>query len=385
MTALNNPIVVAPWPPHLSMYGIVPAHASSLTDASGEYVDYIGQVYWDGEAASKVVSSAGGGVLFRTGAVTWANSASRYTVSIQDVDATGVGDPGRGDGTDDVYKTLVQGTDTLTANTATTVSFGTGTKTIAHGDLVAIRFAFTTVGGADLVNISNQTNNYSGAFPFVTTFLGGAISYTQTRYPNVAILADDGTVGWLAGATLIDTITQRAFDSGTASADEYGSIFQLPYACDICGLCFVGRCNGVSGGSFKGILYSDPLGTPVKEKTTFTAKEDQISTNSTNSLWMMMFASAFTISANTNYALTLQPQDATGDITVYEYAVSTTGMKTFRGGGGTWSKGTRLNDTGALAQTTTSVMTVGALVSNIATGGGAAGMQYRNVMRGNLG
>src|SRR5687768_973556 len=99
----------------------------------------VGHVYWEGRAASKTISSSGGAIMFRAGAVTFANGSTTLDVGIQDVDSAN-GPVVRGDGTFDVKKTHQGGTDTINATAFNTISMATGSKTITHGDLVAVVF-----------------------------------------------------------------------------------------------------------------------------------------------------------------------------------------------------------------------------------------------------
>src|SRR3990172_6421351 len=150
----------------LIMYNGYGQTSSGTLDAAGEKIVFIGRMYLEGGPGSKTISSAGGKIDWRTSAVTWATPGSALRVGIADVDLT-KGPPGRDDGTFDVRKDLVQGTDSLASNTWVSTAMDTGTKTIAHGDLVAIVFELTATLGVDSVQVAKtNNNNISYMMPF---------------------------------------------------------------------------------------------------------------------------------------------------------------------------------------------------------------------------
>src|SRR3990172_9084696 len=170
--------------------------SSGTLDAVGEKINFIGRVYLEGGPGSKTISSAGGKIDWRTATVTWATPGSTLRVGIADVDLTN-GPPGRDDGTFDVRKDLVQGTDSLASNTWVSTAMATGTKTIEHGDLVSIVFELTATLGVDVVTVNKvNNNNVSYNMPFVSTFLGGVWA-SGIGTPCAVITFDDATLGFL--------------------------------------------------------------------------------------------------------------------------------------------------------------------------------------------
>src|SRR5262249_14397409 len=130
------------------------AFTSATIDASGEMVAYIGRaVIQGGPGTTKTLNNTGSSAIsFRTGTVTWAASGTTVRVGIQDVHATtgpvarpvedwSTGSPPYGD--------LVQGTDALSSNTWTSRTITAGSRSISHGDLIAVVFDMTTRNGAD--------------------------------------------------------------------------------------------------------------------------------------------------------------------------------------------------------------------------------------------
>lgn len=352
--------------PYLADSIASPAFVSTALTTAGWYVDFIGHVYWKGAPASKTISSAGGKISLRFGAVTFANGGTNLRIGIQDVSAL-LGPPGRGDGNHDVSADLVGGTDTITANAARQTAMETGSKSIAHGQLIAIRSELTTVAGGDSVAVSYYDTNITPNYPFVTV---NSSSLTSPGAIPIALLeADDGTIGWLIGTRLIDSITTRTFDSGTAGADEYSSILQSPDQWKIAGICFHGRF-AVPDGECKAIIYSSPLGTPVVEKEV-TIDTNKVSTNAANGRVDVLFPSLYTMPANTKIALALMPLDVSGDAVVMEFGLGSAinGRKVpfeHDGFNFQWSKGTRLDGTGAFTEDGDSIMMIGPILAGIA-------------------
>lgn len=345
------------------------ASASALIDAAGETCDIYGFVHWDGEPASaKTVSSAGGKITIRFAAVTFADAGTTLRIGIQDVDPA-AGPPARGDGTHDVSADLVGGTDTITANAPRETAMETGSKSIAHGDLICIRAELISRVSPDSLQVNNLTNVFQGQ-PYGVTLNS---TTDASAMPTALITADDGTVGWIDGGVFYDSITQRNFDSTTATADEYASIITFPIGMDVAGYWFHGRMF-TADGLVKCILYTDPLGTPVIA-TSVTIDTNRLTTNSFGGLNRAMFPAAVNIPANTKFAVSVQPQDAIGDCLVSELLLGSTitgRTLPFRTLGGTWSKGTRLDATGALTEDVNSIMMIGPVINaiDIPAGGG---------------
>ena len=231
-------------------------------DAAGEKVAQYGHVYIANRpSGAKTLSSSGGKLHVRTGAVTWATAGTTLRVGIQDV-ATGAGPPIQPDGTFDVYDDLVQGTDSLSSATWTTITMSAGSKSITHGDLIALVCDMTARNGSDSVIITGLDTDKSNV-PGSSTF-GTAWGYGADTAPNCIIEFDDGTLGWFdetgfPGAT---TSTQENWQDST-NPDERGNIFRVPWSCDIDGLHLAPETPASASADAQINLYSDPFGTPT--------------------------------------------------------------------------------------------------------------------------
>lgn len=376
---LNSPMPLKPAGFNTPQQGVTPALTANLIDAAGEYVDFMGHVIWDGQPASaKTVSSAGGKVYWRTGAVTWTTAGTTLRISIQDIDGATL--IPRGDGTDDVYLDIVQGTTALAATTNYTggaqASFTNGSKSIAHGDLICIRFRIAAHVSTNLVNIIARNSIRGAGWPAVSHNTASVAAVLAI--PNVMLVADDGTVGWIDGSGFLGALTSRTFDSGTGTADEYGNAFSIPFGIEVIGAEVFQSVAVGTGTGYDVNLFTGSAASPTKSRTRVVDQQHHAgATVATSNFYNRhIFASPIQLAANEWFAITARPQDTNSDLIHYEYAYPVAGCeKAFAVMGGTMQKVTRLNDAGALTQDANSViMSVVPLISGIdvPSGGGLA-------------
>lgn len=344
----------------------IPAFNSGLVlDAAGEMAAYIGHVWFpEGPGTVKTVSSAGGAIQFLTGTLTWATAGTTVRVGLQDVSAS-LGPPAQPDEvwTGEPYKELVQGTDALSADTWTTATISTGSRSIEHGDLIAVVFDMTVRNGADSVivkglNIPAQHHRPVGALK-----TGGTWNTTNTVLPNVVITCDDGTLASIDGSIPVSAVTTRTYNTGS-TPDEYGNIIALPFDCEIDELyCVVDPDN-----EFELNLYNEALATPnqLHERVV-----DPNQVTSTSARPMTVMLAQHVLAAGTNYAVTIRPTTASS-VSTYEFTVSTANHLKFYPGGTNVYKCTRSNDTGAFTVDTTSRILCGLKISKVDDGAAAA-------------
>src|SRR3990172_7317285 len=353
----------------LVMYNGYGQTSSGNLDAVGEKAVFIGRMYLEGGPGSKTISSAGGKIDWRTASgVTWATAGSTLRVGIADVDLVN-GPPGRDDGTFDVYKDLVQGTDSLANATWVSTAMATGTKTIAHGDLVAIVFELTVRNGADAVTV-NKTNNNNVAYmlPFVSTFLGGVWA-TSVGAPCAVVTFDDGTLGFLDYSLAQKTTTNTSFDVNSA-ADEVCCIFELPGPVTVDAL-WARAGEDVAGGDFELILYSDPLGTPTVIET-ITIDADTTQATGASDFIFCPLTVLRTLSKDTKYAVAVRPTTA-NNVNIQVITFDVEAFKKCWPGGIKTQKGTRADQTGAFTASTTEIALAGVRIRSIDDGAGGAG------------
>jgi len=340
---------------------------STVMDAVGESTAYIGTLHLStGAGTSKVISSAGGKIYFANQTVVFANAGSNLRVGIQDVGATGIED-----GTFDVFADLVPGTDTVASDTFATATMSSGTKTIADGDLIAVVIEWTARAGTDAVR-PQRNDPVATNFPYCTIDTGAGPA-KSTTLPICTIEFDDGTIGHFGPTTGLFVGTPVTFNSGS-TPDEYALIFQVPFSCEIGGLAaFIGDIDAGDDGEL--ILYSDPLGTPVAERT-FVHDGDfagQVAAVASLSVFPI---TPFTLLINTNYAVAYRPTN-TNNRVLGLFVIPTAASRAVFAFGTTAQGGTRTNQTGAFGSlSSTSIPAMGICITKLPddAGGGSGGV-----------
>lgn len=234
-------------------------------DAANEAAIFIGRIETSDLGSHTIDTTGSSSIGWRSNALTFANAGTTVKVGIAPVD-TANGPPARASNAADVISFDVAASFTgggggITANAWQTSVPTTGTKTIANGDLVAIAVQMTARGGADSVVVGTFSTGLSHR-PTSTTFLSAAYSGTGGSASNQIICFSDGAFGWISGGLVLSTVTAQTFNSGSATK-EYGQLFKLPFPAKIFGI--YGWLDPDADTDF--ILYSDPTGTPVPEKT----------------------------------------------------------------------------------------------------------------------
>lgn len=286
-------------------------------NAAGESYGVIGRVRIPGNATGKVISAAGSGQIgWNPGGVTWATAGTTIRIGIQDVD----GSTGLEDGTFDVFRDLVQGTDALTGSVLRADTMGSGTKTLSDGDLIAIVIEMTVRNGADSVQVQGTvgpTGMADGNFGFGLPYGSidtGALAKSATNLLYAVIKFDDGTYGAIHGVspgrTAVGTLQTI---NTTTNPDEICGTFTVPFKCQICGIgMYAASIAGTDG--FEMILYTDPLVTPVAT-VTVTADPDVVGGSATQGPHLYPITPT-TLSPGVTYGVALRPTTA-NSINVY--------------------------------------------------------------------
>lgn len=364
----------------LCPYPIVASTVASVMDAAGESCAAVGHVHLStGPGTSKVLSSSGGKIYFRATAATFSDGSTNLRVGVNDVGATGLED-----GTHDAYGDWVGGTDTISTTALNAVAIETGSKTITHGDLIAIVVEMTARGGADSVSVATL-GSAEQLLPYGTIDTGSGPTKTN-RFMPATIEFDDGTLGWLdyasshAPSFALWQSTHAAFNTGT-TPDEIALVFQVPFKAAAVGL--FALIGGVAAADdFEVILYSDPLGTPVAERT-FVQDSDLLSPGGV--YWSRSFTSAYTLNINTNYAIAVRPTTANSISLHYvDFGSGNGHLRNATMLGTNWSQYSRSDQTGAFAsQDTTKLPCVGIRLHQLSddvSAGGGGGRRPRLVM-----
>jgi hypothetical protein len=271
-------------------------------DAATEKIAAIGSVHWYGRPAStKTLSSAGGKIHFRTGSVTWATAGTTLRVGIQDLQGDGSGaSVAQPDGTFDVYDDLVQGTDALSANAFVTATMSSGTKSIAHGQLLAVVFDLTVRNGADSIIMMALTAQTKGFSPCHNNYVGSWAATATGNCPIILLEADDGTLGIFAGC-LFGVSASTSLSSST-TPDEIALVFQVPWEIEI-GSLWTGIAPDLATHDWRLRLYSNPLGTPTALATVDGYGEQ--GTGDTDERWGGFSIAPQVIRPNIDYAIAI--------------------------------------------------------------------------------
>lgn len=280
------------------------AATSVLQDAANEAAIMYGYVITDDGGSHTIDTTGSSSLGWRTGAVTFANAGTTFKVGLAAADLAN-GPPGRAANvanviTFDVSKSMTGGGGGVTANAWQEHVPDAGTKTVANGDLVAFCTQMTALGGADLVNTSAGTNGVNLGVPGMTSFVGGAYAATASGVPNCLITFSDGHYGWIAGIPPFSSATAQTWNSGSATK-EYGNIVQFPFPVKVYGIWSMFQMTADC--SF--VLYSDPLGTPVAEKT--VAVDANAFTATSVRPMQVLFPSPYTATPNQPLAVIAKP------------------------------------------------------------------------------
>jgi hypothetical protein len=322
-------------------FGVLTGSSVTTMDAAGESCALIGYVNLStGPGTSKVISSAGGGFIhWPAGTATFANGTTNVRVGINDVSA------GLEDGTHDVYGDLTGGGGGITASTMNRTAMTSGTKTIAHGDLIAVVVEMTARGGADAVQVTRSPITNGALVPYGTHDIGSGVVRGLTSVMRCAIEFDDGTLGWFDGCLGCLLAAQSAFSSGSVP-DEYALVFTLPFRASVSGLWAVMNATAQPD-DYEFNLYSDPLGTPVAERT-FTQDADIGDVTTGGQIFSRPFTSAYILEPNTVYAIAMRPTTA-NTLGFYTMSFGTNGANIRKATalGANWSMYSRTDQTGA--------------------------------------
>lgn len=296
--------------------------ASSSLGAAGRQVHLIGQVYLENPTGgSKTISSSGGIIAWRTPSVPiFSNAGTQLDIGIQDLDMTISATPARGDGTMDVSATLIGGTDSLGSSGTKEIAMETGSKTISHGDFIAVAFNMVSRGGSDSVPVSaSQQGDYTDGtrvIPCVSTVTSGTWSTLTNGTPQVTIVFDDGTVGWLVEALPPVSQSNISYNSGS-TPDEIGNYIKLKTKIRIVGFVFENIASNNSA-TFDICVYTDPLGSPSLAASK-SIDPDQMGTSAGTAIYML---STPLVIGPGEISVTLKPT-TTNNITAYYYQVLT--------------------------------------------------------------
>jgi hypothetical protein len=287
--------------------GVLTSHnnlvtGSINTDAANEALIAIGYAITSDGGSHTIDTTGSSSIGWRTGSVTFANGSTEFKVGVAPV-KTDEGPPARAAHTTDVIDFDVAASFTGGGGGVTTGAWQTsvpttGTKTIANGALIAICWQMTARGGADIVPIAIGPAVTPHHRPTLTGFTGGSYA-ALTSLPNAIITFSDGATCHLLGTDLYSTLNTRTWNG--SGGQEYGQLFNLPFPYKVYGI--YGWLDPDADCDI--VLYSDPLGTPVAEKTiSIDANAVAIAAGRR---FEVAFAAPYSVAANTDIAAVFTP------------------------------------------------------------------------------
>lgn len=290
-------------PGPLSLHTIPALSGGTTLDAAAEAAIYVGHIFTSDGASHTIDTTGSSSLGWLTAAVTFANAGTTVKVGLATIDAAN-GPPSRATNvanviTFDVSKSLTGGGGGITGSAWQNHVPDAGTKTIAHGDLVCFAVQMTARGGVDSVIANWEAQAQSTGFAAVTGFTGGSYA-SSNGIPHAIITFSDGAIGYFMGGANQVTINTRTWSSASATK-EYGQLYKLPFPMKVHGL----FAWAAPSADFDAVLYSDPLGTPVAEKT----RSIDLNTAQTSSgrKMFMPFASPYAVSANQEIGAVIKP------------------------------------------------------------------------------
>jgi hypothetical protein len=290
----------------------------------------IGQIWWEGGGSHTVDTTGSSSIGWSNGNGTFNNAGTSYKVGLASVDMSNgpVGRPVNSTGTPtlDVAAVYTGGGGGVTSNVWNESVPTTGTKTIAHGDLVAVCMYMATRGGSDNVQVRCiNTPGFNTSLPQVGIYSAGFSP--QNVLTNCAIRASDGTRGYFIGGQMLVGANTQSWNN-TSTPKEYGNIIQVPYPCKAYGaICFAGV-----GADFDLVLYEDPFGTPTSRAS--VSIDSNTVWSSGTSILEAMFTTGFgfTLAANTPYAISMKPTTAS-NMNLSYFTFGNSGLQTSVPGG----------------------------------------------------
>jgi hypothetical protein len=297
-----------------------------LLDADEEEVQIIGRCKING-GGSKTFGTSGSAIGWLGGTSITFQAVATLRVGVKkaaSIDAAN-GPAARatiGAAAFDVYDDLVGGVDTISSSTWRNDAMSAGTPfTVADGDLLAVCFHLDITAAAQSVKVRSLAAASTTAFPAMTLVTSGP-TYTAltTTAPNIVIVFDDGTVGWIEQSQAF--IINDTASATIGNTNIFGNIINLPFSCKIDAL--AATCNpSTNAANFALELYSTPLGTPsLVESIAFDANITAAVAG--NRMHIANFTTPRTLTINTDYAIGVKQTTATAVTVAYTDVNATT-------------------------------------------------------------
>lgn len=366
---------------------VSPVNINSINEnflnATNSAIVAIGQMWWDDHASHTVDTTGSSAIGFAIGSGTWANASSVLKVGVAAVD-TSNGPTGRPVVSSSLITpdvaAVIAGNSGLTQLAWNEVVPTTGTRTIGHGELIAIFVQMTNRAGSDSILMRSMGNGgQTNGMPNVCTYNGTTFS-SQQLCPNFTLRASDGTRGSLKGSYIISGgSTNKTFNSGSTPS-EYGNVIQVPYPCEAWGVVVYGNISG----DCDFVLYSDPTGTPVSRASVSVDANTVGASGACCHDLVFTTGFGYALTAGVPYYIAMKPTSGT-NVTISFETLANTAHQTMVQGGGDDGYGASRSG-GAIASQNSGLdrFFIGLLVGGGDTGGSGGGLLVSPGMRGGM-
>jgi hypothetical protein len=336
-------------PGGVDMYKFAQGGTSYALDASGEKLGCLVPIPKTGTLDK---------IMFSVNAVT---TGDDIKVSFQDVDTT-TGNPVE---VVDEYRVITVSTPgaKLTGSITSDGTDGGVKRSVTAGDYMFVVFEFNSFVAGNLtlshVTAMNSTATLRG---YTTHKTGGTWTKASAAIPRLTLVYDDGSTAYAPTLAGHSGINNASFSSVT-SPDEYGNIFQIPFACKLGGAYWRIDLDGPADA----VLYDSDGTTELGS----AALNSNVRAFATVGMAYVKYPDVALL-ANTSYRLALRPSSAT---TIgYEYwDVSAAAHWDQWWGGQTWHQTSRVN-LGAWTQLTTRRLMMAIQISEVAVNQNSRGL-----------
>lgn len=295
------------------------ASMNSVSHSANEYsVQFYGRLFWEDGGTHTIDTTGASSIGVRTQNIVTASPATVMKIGLASMNFA-AGPPGRAfmSGNQVVFDVYSEHGTTrpLTSNAWNTLVPTSGSKTIAHNDIVVYATQLSVKGGTDTFTMMAMQAVTSAAMPGQTLWQDAWIA--GSNIPIVVFCASDGTLGYIAGGYITNSNVTLIPYNNTSNPREYGNIFRTPFPCMLHGF-YLPNHQSVASADASLMLYSTPFGTPVVERSLFLDGNAVPNLNIVTNLAYQTFATPFNIAANTDYVMALKPETSTNVLLVHK-------------------------------------------------------------------
>lgn len=275
-----------------------------LLDADQEEVQMIGRVHIDG-GGTKTFGGGSSALGWLPGTPITFAASSTVRLGVKTAIDFANGPPGRatfGAAAFTVYRDLVGGTDTMTAQVWRSDGMTTGSPlTVTQGDQLALCWLLTTTGGTPAVRVQGGALAATPLYPSISLVTAGPTYTAQPIAPNGLLTFADGTLGWLE-ASHVYSVGDATVSIPTLN-NMRGNIFRLLFGGQVDAIMLPGPPSTATA-NYAVELYGTPLSTPTLLAS--VTQDANVLGAINTSPGFYPFPAPVTLAANTDYCAALR-------------------------------------------------------------------------------